>query len=108
MASQQQPSPRAHHVVVVHTYNTLKLDPDDVYEIRTPYAGPYYYNVMNLGLGTVYIREDADPDPDDAEVETLPAGHADNLILVPDGSAGLRFLAEAPHGARITLRLVRG
>jgi hypothetical protein len=72
----------------------------------TPYAGAYYVNILNLGKGAIYIRADQDPDDDDPESEKLPAGHADNLILVPDGPAGLRVLAG--DDTTVVLRLVRG
>jgi len=100
-------APRASHHVTVATYNTLELTAHHVYHLVTPYAGAYYYNILNLGPAAVYIRADDDPDFDDEESETLPAGHADNLILVPDGPEGLRVMAHVPH-ATITLRLVRG
>ena len=103
-------------VVTVATYNTIQLMLGTVYTLVTPYAGPYYYNVLNLGAATVYIRADQDPAEGDPLSETLPAHHADNLILVPEGTEGLRFLAGLPileggepdDRAVITLRLVRG
>lgn len=91
-----EPTSRARHIVTISTYNTILLRGGDIYELRTPYAGPYYYNVLNLGPCTVYIRADRDPDVDDARSETLPPFHADNLIVVPEGTEGLRFLAGPP------------
>lgn len=112
-------------VVTVASYNTLTFNGDQVYRIVTPYAGPYFYNVMNLGPSTVYIRADQDPTVGDSLSVTLPPFACDNLILVPEGTDGLRFVAgpptasssSAPPGippspdgrqATITLRLVRG
>lgn len=115
--STDRATPRISHTVMVHTYNTLELTAGDVYHLVTPYAGPYaplageasavYVNVLNLGPGNVYIRADDDPADGDPQSETLPPGHADNLILVPDGPQGLRFLAMGAL-TTITIRLVQG
>ena len=112
--------------VTVTTYNTVTLSDNTVYTLVTQYCGPVYYNVLNLGPCTVYIRADADPAVNDPESEMLPPYSADNLMLIPEGTVGLRFLAGPPcvagnglgpppcaTGAKgcvatITLRLVRG
>ena len=112
--------------VTVATYNTVTLSDGNVFTLVTPFCGVFYYNILNLGPCTVYIRADADPAPNDPESETLPPGVADNLVVVPDGTQGLRFVAGAPcvagnalgpppcaSGAKgcvatITVRLVRG
>jgi hypothetical protein len=86
----------------------------EVIRLVTPFAGPYYYNVLNLGPSTIYIREDADPGPNDEKSVTLPPYTADNLVLIPDGPRGLRLKAgqppphPTPARAKITMRLVRG
>lgn len=95
-ARTREPASRARHVVTISTYNTILLRSLEVYELRTRYCGAVYLNVLNLGPCTVYIRGDRDPEVDDREAETLPPFCADNLILVPDGEAGLRFLAGPP------------
>ena len=109
------PSPRMERRVVVSTYNTIDIEDGEVVRLVTPYAGPYYYNVLNLGPCTVYMRDDVDPDPDDEKSLTLPPNVADNLVLIPDGPEGLRLKAGAPctghvgpPRSRITMRLVRG
>lgn len=82
--------------VTIGTYNTITLSNDDVFTLVTPFCGPYYYDVFNLGPCTVYIRADADPAVGDPKSETLPPFCADNLILVPEGTTGLRFIAGPP------------
>ena len=117
---------RASESVTVATYNTVTLSDDNVYTLVTPFCGPYYFNILNLGPCTVYIRADADPAPGDPKSGALPPYCADNLVLVPDGVKGLRFVAGPPcvagNGlgpppcatgatgcvATITVRLVRG
>jgi hypothetical protein len=82
----------------------------EVYELVVPFASPsgggYYCNLLNLGPGTLYLREGADPDPNDPQTETLPAMVADNLILAPDAPRGLRVMAD--QNGKITARLIRG
>jgi len=117
-----------HTTVILATYNTIFLTPFHVYILVTPYSGAYFLNILNLGPATVYIRADPDPVPSDPETETLPAFCADNAILVPDGPAGLRVMAERfesggngehersegngdnghEQQTRVTVRLVRG
>lgn len=117
---------RAAESATVSTYNTITLSDGDVWTLKTPFCGAYYYNILNLGPCTVYIRADADPSPNDPESEVLPPYCADNLVTVPDGTKGLRFVAGPPcvagngmgpppcaTGAKgcvatITVRLVRG
>ena len=116
MSSQPQPSPRAERRVVVSTYNSIDLDDNDVVRLVTPYSGPYYYNILNVGPSTVYMRDDEDPDPDDEKSLTLPPNTADNLVLIPDGPEGLRLIAGPPSSpghvgpptSKVTMRLVRG
>ena len=87
---------RAAQSVTLATFNRITLSDGNVYTLVTPYCRAYYYNVFNLGPCTVYIRGDADPAVDDPQSEVLPPGCADNLILVGDGTVGLRFLAGPP------------
>jgi hypothetical protein len=101
--------------IVVSTYNSIEIEGHEVVRLCTPYAGPYYYNMLNLGPCTVYMRDDDDPDEDDERSLTLPPHIADNLVLIPDGPEGLRLKAgppctahAGPPRARITMRLVRG
>lgn len=118
-----QPSPRFERTVVVSTYNTIELEEHEVVRLVTPYSGPYYYNVLNLGPCTIYIRDDHDPEPGDEKSVTLPPLAADNLVLIPDGPVGLRLKAGPPciktkhetaehlddhPKSKLTMRLVRG
>lgn len=114
---------RAGTSVTLGTYNTVALASGGVYYLVTPYAGPYYYNVLNLGPCTVYMRADADPVAGDPLSVTLPPGCADNLVVIPEGTDGLGLVAgppcipatgqgscapDAQDCATVTLRLVRG
>lgn len=68
-------------------------------------AGPFIYNVLNLGPGEIYMRGDgADPFPGDWRTETLPANTADNGIFIYDGQLGLRVFAGA-GGATVVIRV---
>ena len=87
---------RAAESVTIATYNTITLSDGNVYTMVSEYCGPYYCDILNLGPCTVYIRADADPAVNDPQSETLPPYCADNLVLVPDGTVGLRFLAGPP------------
>ena len=103
-------TPRAMHTVTLATYNTLTLVAWEVYELVAPFANPlaggYYCSILNLGPGTVYLRETEDPDPNDPATETLPPLVADNLIVTPDSPRGLLVMAD--QNGRITARVVRG
>jgi hypothetical protein len=119
-------APRAAQTITVTTYNTVTLSDNNIYTLVTPYAGPYYLDIFNLGPCTVYFRADADPAVNDPNSEMLPPYAADNLVFVCEGTVGLRFLAGPPcvagnalgpppcaSGAvgcvaTITVRLVRG
>lgn len=126
MPAKTSAAPRAAETVTVGSYNTFTLSDGEILTVVTAFCGPFYYNILNLGPCTVYIRGDADPAANDPQSETLPPFCADNLVLVPDGTKGLRFVAGPPcvpgngmgpppcaSGARgcvatITIRLVRG
>ena len=112
--------------ITLSTFNTIQLSDGEVFTLVTQYCGAYSINVMNLGPCTVYYRADADPAPGDGQSVMLPPFTADNGVLIPDGTTGLRFVAGAPcrpgnglgpppcqTGAKgciatITVRLVRG
>lgn len=112
----------ARSVEIVTTYNSIVVANGDIVILRTEYEGPYYYNILNTGPCSVYLRDDADPGYNDPHTERLPPGAADNLIVIPQGSIGLRCLAGGPcmpgagpcagdgTGCTVTLsvRLVRG
>lgn len=89
-------SSQAPHHITLATYNTIPLVASEVYHLVTPYDGAYYYNILNLGPCTVYLRADRDPEPGDRETGTLPPFAADNLIAVCCGPQGLRVVAGPP------------
>lgn len=66
--------------------------------------GPVYYNLLNLGPDSVYLRQGADPIVGNPNSETLPAMAADNMILVANAQEGLRVRAGA-SGATVTVRV---
>lgn len=66
--------------------------------------GPVYYNVLNLGPDSVYLRQGADPVVGDPNSETLPPDAADNGIFVANAQEGLRILA-GPSGATVSVRV---
>lgn len=94
--------------VELKSHNTVKVAIGEIVRLVTPYAGPYYYNILNLGPGDLYLRYDDDPAPDDPESETLPAGCADNLVVIPEGREGLRVAAALGTTSAMSIRLVRG
>ena len=108
MAASAPPTPRVDRVVTITTFNTIFLANNEVVQLVTPYSGPYYFNVMNLGPCTVYYAEDHDPFPGDPNSSVIPPGSSDNGILVCCGggdcgtdngqahSPGLRVTAGPP------------
>jgi hypothetical protein len=103
------PQPRIELNFTLDTYNTVELHEREIWVLRTPYFGPYYYNILNLGPGVIYYRDQVDPQPpDDPHSVTLPPFCADNLVLIPVGPEGLRVIAWDMFPTKITLRLVRG
>lgn len=89
-------SPAAAHVITVQAYNTIKLVNGTLYSLVTPFCGTYFFNILNLGPCTVYLRGDGDPAVNDPASETLPPGAADNLLPVADGVQGIRLIAGPP------------
>jgi hypothetical protein len=89
--------------VTLYTFNTVALDQDVVYRLVPRASGTYYIDLLNLGPGTLYIRADGDPAPDDPQSETLPAMQYDNEIPV-DGVKGLRILSD--QAGQVTARMV--
>ena len=82
MAASAPPTPRVDRVVTVTTYNTVFLANGEVVQLVTPYSGPYYFNIMNLGPCTVYYADDHDPFPGDSNSSVMPPGGGDNGIFV--------------------------
>lgn len=96
MPTATRAKPRRDENVTIDKLNTITLSDGEVFVLKTKYCGAYYYNILNLGPCTVYIRADHDPAPNDPHSETLPPYCADNLVLVPEGTEGLRFIAGPP------------
>jgi FtsP/CotA-like multicopper oxidase with cupredoxin domain len=102
--------------VVLSTFNTISIAPGEVVLCVTQFPGLHYYNVMNLGPCTLYYRDDVNPGSTDARSLTLPPSTADNLVIIPNGPVGLRFMTDGPcvesfaddPVTTMTLRLVRG
>lgn len=101
---------RVDMVLALTTYNTITIPAGQVYQLVTsagPPAGPFYYNVLNLGPAQIYIAAGRDPVEGAADVETLPANWADNAIFVSEGTVGLSILAGAAASATITVRVAQ-
>lgn len=87
------------------TYNTIAIPAGETYQLVTsenPPAGPFYYNILNLGPGAVSFSDEAGAAY--ADTETLPANFADNGIFIGDGTVGLFVTADA-SGATISVRV---
>jgi hypothetical protein len=89
--------------VTLSTFNTITLTANTVYRLVPLTAGSYYINMLNLGPGTLYIRTEADPSPNDPQSETLPSGLYDNQMPL-DSTKGVRILSD--QAGAVTARLV--
>ena len=81
--------------LTITTYATLELATGEVYQLHAG-TGLKYFNVFNLGPGTLYLRQDAYPAPHDPKSEMLPPGCADNLIWIPERSPDLKVITGPP------------
>lgn len=103
--------------VLVTTYNTISIPSGNTATVVTsesPPAGPFYYNVLNLGPAVVYLTDNSNPQPAASNVETLPNNMADNGIFIAEGTKGLNILAGnvdsngSPQStASVTIRVVQ-
>lgn len=104
------PVPAAADVtVVLTTYNTVTVPAGTVCQLVTSMnlpAGPFYYNILNMGPGSVYIAYGEPVAAGAPNVETLPANYADNGIFVGEGSAGIYVLGDA-SGATLSIRVAQ-
>lgn len=94
-------------IVILTDFNTIVLLAGQAYQLVTsqaPPAGAFIYNILNLGPGSIYMRDNQDPAVGDPLSETLPANAADNGIFVGEGTQGLRVLA-GPGGATLSIRV---
>jgi hypothetical protein len=95
----------ANVVALLVTYNTIAIPAGETYQLVTsenPPAGPFYFNVLNLGPGAVYLSDQ--PGAAFADSETLPANFADNGIFISQGTTGLYVTADV-SGATISVRV---
>lgn len=93
--------------VTLTDFNTIVLPAGQVYQLVTSHAapaGPFLYNVLNMGPDVIYMRDTSNPAPGDPNSEMLPASAADNGIFVGEGTQGLRVMA-GPSGAVISVRV---
>lgn len=93
--------------VALVDFNTVVLPAGQVYQLVTsvgPLAGPFLYNILNMGPDAIYMRDTPDPAPGDPGSVTLPALAADNGVFVAEGTRGLRVMA-GPSGAVISVRV---
>jgi len=103
---QRQPGPpsRAANPVYLEEFNTVLIPQDTVVEMIPPEEHVFSINVMNLGPGTIFLRENAEPVLDDPHATKLPPGTGDNGMRAP-----LRLYALADvGGADISVRLTFG
>jgi len=100
---QRQPGPptRAASPVYLEEFNLVSIAQDTVVEMIPPELNVFAVNVMNLGPGTVFLRENAEPIFDDPHATKLPPGTGDNGMRMP-----MRLYALADvGGADISVRL---
>lgn len=96
-------------VVLLTTYNTLAIAPGQVYQLVTsasPGAGPFYYNVLNLGAGYVYFSDSETPVAGTQNTMGLPSGLAYNGMFIGEGTRGVFVIGDA-SGATLSLCLVQ-
>ena len=96
-------------VVLLGTYNTLTISPGQVYQLVTsvsPGAGPFFYNVLNLGAGYVYFSDSQTPVAGTPNTMGLPSGIAYNGMFIGEGTRGVFVVSDA-SGATLSLCLVQ-
>jgi hypothetical protein len=102
--------PPADRVIILLTYNTFHIREHETVQAVTSVnyqAGPFYYHILNLGPGDIFIRGDRNPTGlGDEHAEVIPAHAADNSIFIDEGIRGLRIRA-GQFGADVTLRLAK-
>jgi hypothetical protein len=100
---QRQPGPptRAATPIFLEEFNLVDIPQDTVVEMLPIETNVFAVNVMNLGPGTVYLRENAEPVIDDPHATKLPPGTGDNGMRMPER---LYALADV-GGAEISVRL---
>lgn len=81
--------------VQLYNFNTIPVTAGTVYRLvtRDP-TRLVYFNLLNLGPGTLYYRAVGDPAVNDPQSAVLPALAADNQIPIYDGARGLGVLAD--------------
>lgn len=82
--------------VTLANYNTIAITAaSGVYRLKFPDPGyERSIDLLNLGPGAVFLREDADPVLNDANSLSLPANWAINKLSA-GGSVGVNIIAAA-------------
>lgn len=90
--------------VTLGNYNTVAITAvSGVYRLKFPVSGyDRTIDLMNLGPGAIFLREDADPTVSDAASLQLPANWAVNKLTV-DGGVGLGIIAAADTAISVRL-----
>lgn len=102
-------SPTAANLILLYTYNTVVVPAGQVLQLCTsgsPGAGPFYYNVLNLGSGTVYFSDSQAPVAGAPNVMPLPPNIAYNGMFIGEGARGVYVLGDY-NGATLSLCLVQ-
>lgn len=92
---------RAAKPIVLEEFNTITLEEFTVYELHPIEQGVFSANVLNLGPGWLYMRENDEPTIGDPKATTLPPGVIDNEIRVAQ-----RLYVLASADGSITVRLM--
>lgn len=96
-------------VILLATYNTIPISAGQVYQLvasASPGAGPFYYNVLNLGSGYVYFSDSEAPVAGDQNTMGLPPNFAYNGMFIGEGTRGVYVLGDA-SGATLSVCLVQ-
>ena len=95
-------------VALLVTYNTIAVPAGQVLQLvssSAPGAGPWYYNVLNMGGGSVYFSDSETPTAGAPNTMTLPSGIAYNGMFIGEGTRGVYVLGDA-SGATLSICLV--
>lgn len=96
-----KPITRAAAPVVLEEFNTITMAEFTIYELHPLEEGVFSANVLNLGPGWLYMRENDEPTIGDPKATTLPPGAIDNEIRVAQ-----RLYVLATADGSITVRLM--
>lgn len=97
------------NVVRLTTYNSIALVPGQVYQLVTssaPGAGPFFYNVLNMGAGLAYFSDSPTAVGGAHNAMPLPSGIAYNGMFIGEGARGVFVISDA-SGATLSICLVQ-